>query len=257
MALQLRFLLTSKCSARCAYCHNEGQSKAGNLLSLETIRQILQELADHGVIPDEIVLSGGEPTLHKEVGEIARLCQATGAHVSMDSHGGHPKLLAAALPYLDELKLHIDSFDAAKQQASMGIALDEVLTSIRLAQQYPLQLCTNHPLADAENTRHFVGRAREVGIDCKIIELFGNAEGCVPLDSMGWAGMGYRQQADGHWLHENSRHQLFTKRCGGEHNPEDALFIGADGIRRSLKGVIIGQAQQFSIRMVRGALQAA
>ena len=253
MALKIRFLLTSRCTATCAYCHNEGQGKQGaSLLRLNTIQHILDTLAAANIVPDEIILSGGEPTLHKQVGEIARRCKATGTHVSMDSHVGHPQLLQAALPYLDELKMHIDSFDAATQYASMGINIDDVLTSIRYAQQFPaLQLRVNHPLHDVPKTAAFVSRARELGVDCKVIEMFGMETCTVNLRTVNWANLGYNRQACGDWLHANGTHRVFHKRCGAEHNTtDDTLFIGADGIRRALDSAVIAQADDFQREML-------
>jgi len=251
MAFQLRFLLTSQCTATCAYCHNEGQAKAASLLRLETIEGILAELKAHGRVPGEIVLSGGEPTLHKRLEEIARLCKATGAHVSMDSHGGHPNLLRAALPYLDELKIHVDSFDALEQKASMGIEIDNVLESIRLAKRFPLTLRANHPLKCARKTEAFITKARTLGIDCKIIEMFGLDLPGPALHALDLAGQGYARQADGPWLHHNSSHRVFTKRCGASHNKlANSLFVGFDGIRRSVDGVRIAHPDAFSIDML-------
>lgn len=64
MALKIRFLLTSRCTATCAYCHNEGQSKQGaSLLRFSIIKHILDTLTAAHIMPSEIVLSGGEPTL--------------------------------------------------------------------------------------------------------------------------------------------------------------------------------------------------
>ena len=105
--LKVRFPLTGRCTARCAYCHNEGQAKAA---ALETA----------GRLPDEIILSVGEPTLSRELGAIARLGKSPGAMMSLDTLAGHPKLLEAALPYLDEIKIHIDSFDPVMQRRRMG-----------------------------------------------------------------------------------------------------------------------------------------
>ena len=78
----------------------------------------------------EIILSGGEPTLHPQLAEIAQRCKATGALVSINTHGAHPGLLERALPWVDELKLHIDSFDPQRQKHSMGLSIDKVLQSI-------------------------------------------------------------------------------------------------------------------------------
>lgn len=253
MALKIRFLLTSRCTATCGYCHNEGQGKQGaSLLPLATVQHILDTLAAEQIVPTEIILSGGEPTLHKQVGEIARRCKATGAYLSMDSHVGHPQLLKAALPYLDELKMHIDSFDAATQYASMGIDIQQVLTSIELAQQFPaLQLRVNHPLHDVKETAAFVQHTRELGVDCKVIEMFGQDHCSVNLRTVHWENLGYHHQADGEWLHANGKHRVFHKRCGAEHNMTDnTLFIGADGVRRALDGAVIGTAANFNLNML-------
>lgn len=254
MALKIRFLLTSRCTATCAYCHNEGQGKQGaSLLRLSSIQRVLAKLAEAHIVPAEIVLSGGEPTLHKQVGEIARRCHATGAHISMDTHAGHPTLLQPALPYVHELKMHIDSFDPMSQRHSMGIEINEVLTSISHAKQYPdLQVRVNHPLRDVPETAAFVSRARELGVDCKVIEMFG-LDSCqtVNLRTVNWENLGYSYQTCGDWLHRDGKHRVFHKRCGAEHNPEeDTLFIGADGIRRSLDGEVIGTADTFNINML-------
>lgn len=252
MALKIRFLLTSRCTATCAYCHNEGQAKQGaSVLRLQHIQSILDTLADAAIVPDEIILSGGEPTLHKQVGEIAKRCKATGAHLSMDSHAGHPQLLQAALPHLDELKLHLDSFDAEEQQRSMGIQLSEVLTSIRLAQTFPaLQLHFNHPMQEIKTTAKFVHHARELGVNCKVIEMFGLQQCSISLRSMNWENLGYHAQNTGEWLHHNGTHRVFHKRCGAEHNNEHTLFIGADGVRRALDGAVIGTAEAFNLNLL-------
>lgn len=252
MALKIRFLLTSRCTATCAYCHNEGQGTQGtSLLRLSTIQHILDTLAAANIVPDEIILSGGEPTLHKHVGKIAQQCKATGTRVSMDSHAGHPQLLQAALPYLDELKLHVDSFDADQQKRSMGLDLNEVLTSIQLAQAFPaLQLHFNHPLQDVQDTAEFVKQARGLGVNCKVIEMFGEKQCSINLRSMNWSNLGYQQQSNSDWLHANGIHRVFHKRCGAEHNNDNTLFIGADGIRRALDGSVISTAEKFHINLL-------
>ena len=125
--LKLRFLLTSACTARCGYCHNEGQAKDNTQLSIQTIRHVLDTLAAGNRQISEVVLSGGEPTLHPQLAQIAQRCKATGALVSINTHGAHPGLLERALPWIDELKLHIDSFNSQRQKQSMGLSIDKGL----------------------------------------------------------------------------------------------------------------------------------
>lgn len=234
MSLSVRFLLTNNCSAHCGYCHNEGQEVGKKFLSLSMIEEFLNNLHKNGNTPSEIILSGGEPTLHPMVGEIASFCKKHCAFVSMDTHGGHPKRLIKALPYLSELKLHIDSFDAEEQMTSMGINIKKSLESIDLAKNFPLNLLVNHPLRDAEKTISFVKRAREIGVNCKIIELFGNDSVMVPLAEIYLENMGYINQDTGHWLHSEDNHHIFTKRCGSKYNLSETYFVGVDGVRRYL-----------------------
>jgi organic radical activating enzyme len=234
MSLKVRLLLTDKCSAHCAYCHNEGQAQGRAFLSVDTIAAFLDDLYAKNRIPSEIILSGGEPTLHPQVGDVARLCKERGVVVSMNTHGGHPGRLIKALPYLDELKLHIDSFDADEQRLSMGIKLDRSLESIALAKTYPLTLRVNHPLVSVAKTSAFVKRARELQIDCKIIEMFGEDMLSTPLVSMNWDALGYVDQGDGRWSHHDGMHQVFAKRCGRQHNLDETYFVSVSGVRTGL-----------------------
>lgn len=246
---KIRFLLTSACSARCAYCHNEGQSKEPALLRTKSIVDILERLMKSGNMPDEIVLSGGEPTLHKNLGEIARLCKETGCYVSMDSHAGHPQLLEKALPFLDEIKIHIDSFNPEKQRQSMGIEIQHVLASVQLAQMFPnLKLIANHPLVNVQDTVDFVRRARNLRIHCKIIEIFKYGMAAI----VHWGQLGYTQQNTKSWLHQDGTHRLFTKQCDAKHNPNDTLFVGADGVRWAIDHPSIGMPEAFEANWLMG-----
>lgn len=238
--LKLRLLLTNRCTARCAYCHNEGQNTEGHaLLNLEMVKDILQQLQILGVKPQEFILSGGEPTLHKDVAGIARLCQTTGAHISMDSHLGHPVLLKKALPFVNELKVHLDSFDADIQYQSMRIHLADVLHSLKIAKQFPnLDIKLNHPMGDFIQTAQFIKQARLLNVNCKIIELF-QQDHSIPLNTINWKALGY-QQHENYWLHQNGAHKVYHKRCDAESNRhENTLFIGVEGIRFSVDGDIM------------------
>lgn len=67
--VKIRFLLTSACTARCGYCHNEGQAKDNTQLPLQAITHVLDTLAAGNRQVSEIILSGGEPTLHPQLAQ--------------------------------------------------------------------------------------------------------------------------------------------------------------------------------------------
>ncbi len=251
MHLKLRFLLTNACSARCAYCHNEGQQKASDRLDLAAIEHLLDTLADGGVDVSEIVLSGGEPTLHPQLPEIARRCKASGALVSINTHGGHPTKLAPALPWLDELKIHVDSFDPQRQRASMGIGIAKVRQSITAAKDHGnLQLFINHPLQSLDEASAVIDAARALAVDVKLIELLDTTCGQPLLQQLPWAALGYRPTGNGSWRHIHGTHRVLTRRCGQSGGETVELFVGPDGIRRNLQTPILGAAEAFSLDML-------
>jgi pyruvate-formate lyase-activating enzyme len=249
--LKLRFLLTSACTARCGYCHNEGQAKDNTQLSLAAISHVLSTLAAGQRPVDEIILSGGEPTLHPQLAEIAQLCKASGAVVSINTHGAHPGLLKRALPWIDELKLHIDSFNPQRQKQSMGLSIDKVLQSIEASRQQPgLRTVVNHPLQSLSEACEVVATTRQLGVECKLIELLDTPQASPKLPDMPWAELGYRPIAPGLWQHGQCLHTVMARRCSSHASPASTVFIGADGVRRDLLSENLGHADAFSLSML-------
>jgi len=249
--LKLRLLLTSDCTARCGYCHNEGQPKDKSRLSLADITHVLNTLAAGQVRVDEIILSGGEPTLHPQLPEIAQLSKASGACVSINTHGAHPGLLRRALPWIDELKLHIDSFDPQRQKHSMGLSIDKVLQSIEASRQHPgLRTVVNHPLQSLEEASEVMATTRQLGVECKLIELLDTAQACPQLPDMPWAALGYLPTSPGLWQHRHCGHRVMARRCNNHHTFATDIFIGADGVRRQLLGENLGSAGLFNLDML-------
>ena len=229
-----RFLLTGKCTATCDYCHNEGQSKSARQLTFNNIKAFIEPLERNNNLPYEVVLSGGEPTLHKHLASIAAYLKSKHIYVSMDSHLGHPKLLAPALPYLDELKVHLDSFDARIQQNSMGIPLATVLESIAIAKHHPLKLVLNHPVTGHQETLDFIEQAQALAVDCKLIELFDQAKE-IPLNQIDFKALGYIAENHKTLKHVTNNHRIYLKQCGHQANAnEKTLFLGWEGVRHSL-----------------------
>lgn len=254
MPLKIRLLLTNACSARCAYCHNEGQKKASDWLDLAAIGHLLDTLAGGGVCVSEIVLSGGEPTLHPQLPEIARRCKATGAWVSINTHAGHPTKLVPVLPWLDELKIHVDSFDPQRQRASMGIGIDKVRQSIVAAKDHRnLQLFVNHPMQSLDEACAVIDAARALAVDVKLIELLDTSCGQPRLQQLPWAELGYQSTGEGSWLHVDGAHRVLTRRCVQSVGETVELFVGPDGIRRDLQTPILNAAEAFSLDMLPAA----
>lgn len=84
-------IFTSGCNMNCIYCHNRQLiSKCSDLLCEEEIIQFLQKR--RGLI-DGVVLSGGEPTLQKDLLYFARKIKDLGFKLKLDTNGTRPEVL--------------------------------------------------------------------------------------------------------------------------------------------------------------------
>ncbi|MCA1828255.1 MAG: radical SAM protein [Myxococcales bacterium] len=79
------FVRFTGCDLRCGYCDTEYAFYGGTAMSRE---EILNEVSKH---PARFVcLTGGEPTLQKELPELARELLDRGYRVSLETHGQRP-----------------------------------------------------------------------------------------------------------------------------------------------------------------------
>jgi len=83
------------CNFRCRYCHaGDLLEDGGEFLPLEGIFDYISR--QEGWI-DGVVLSGGEPTLHPGLGDLAREIKSRGLGVKLDTNGTMPGVLRALL----------------------------------------------------------------------------------------------------------------------------------------------------------------
>ncbi len=71
----LRLSLTDRCNFRCSYCSVSNYEDGDRILSRPEIRRVVAAFAGLGV--RRVRLTGGEPTLRREVVEIAADVRAT------------------------------------------------------------------------------------------------------------------------------------------------------------------------------------
>lgn len=232
MYRQLRLLLTSRCSARCAYCHNEGQRNEAGYLPFAVIEKHFATWQAAAMRFDEVVLSGGEPTLHPQIALIAQLCRAAGGKVSINTNGAHPRRLEAALPWLDEVKIHLDSFDAKQQYAAMAIPLERTLATVAVVQRHHVPLLLNHPIGSAEESLAFVEAAACRGLDCKLIALLGQSLPEALVQSL--RTKGYVEEAPNEWRQSISGHRVMLRTCQPGSNRQ-TIFVDANGVRLGLE----------------------
>jgi pyruvate formate lyase activating enzyme len=99
-------LFTPGCNLRCPYCHNWRivVDPKPPFLNEETALKILEERKR---FVDAVVVTGGEPTLHKELPKFLKKLKERGFLVKLDTNGFYPDVLKECLPYVDYVALDI------------------------------------------------------------------------------------------------------------------------------------------------------
>jgi pyruvate formate lyase activating enzyme len=99
-------LFTPGCNLRCPYCHNWRIiiEPKPPFLNDETTLKILEERKR---FVDAVVVTGGEPTIHRELPKFLRKLKEKGFLVKLDTNGIKSRALEECLPYVDYVALDV------------------------------------------------------------------------------------------------------------------------------------------------------
>lgn len=85
-------VFTPYCTMRCTYCHNRHiLGKEAQLLEEQAVLEYLEKRKD---MLDAVVVSGGEPTLQKNLPQFISLLRNMGFLIKLDTNGSNPKMLS-------------------------------------------------------------------------------------------------------------------------------------------------------------------
>ncbi len=86
-------VFTGACNMRCPFCHNA-------VLVIDAVHQpiveeqyVLDYLNKRKGIIDGLCITGGEPTLQKDLDKFIEKCRETGVKIKLDSNGTNPEML--------------------------------------------------------------------------------------------------------------------------------------------------------------------
>lgn len=99
-------LFTPDCNLRCPFCHNWRivLDPKPPFLNEETVIQILEKRKK---FVDAVVITGGEPTMHKEIPKFLKKLKEKGFSVKLDTNGFFPEVLKECLAYVDYVALDV------------------------------------------------------------------------------------------------------------------------------------------------------
>jgi pyruvate formate lyase activating enzyme len=99
-------LFTPGCNLRCPFCHNWRIviDPKPPFLNEENTFKILESRKR---FVDAVVVTGGEPTLHKELPKFLKKLKDKGFTVKLDTNGFYPQVLEECLAYVDYVALDV------------------------------------------------------------------------------------------------------------------------------------------------------
>lgn len=173
----LRLSLTDRCTLRCAYCRfDEGICPKTKELSSDELIMLTEACVDLGV--KRVRLTGGEPTLRKDIVEIVRgIAGLPGLEdLSMTTNGQMFSKMAQDLKDAGLMRLNI-SMDSLKPEVFeklTGGSLQKVLDSIQIATELgfsPIKInCVLMRGINDNEVDDFIALAGKYKIDVRFIE---------------------------------------------------------------------------------------
>src|SRR5690349_6958820 len=116
----LRVSVTNRCGMACEFCHAEGQFAAEDVVTPEQIEMTVKVGAAFGI--RHVKLTGGEPTLRRELPEIIERSKRWAEEVSMVTAGYTLPTMAHTLREagLDRVNISVHSPDDATHARVIG-----------------------------------------------------------------------------------------------------------------------------------------
>jgi pyruvate formate lyase activating enzyme len=99
-------LFTPGCNLRCPFCHNWriAANPQPPFLQEAAALEILEKRKKY---VDAVVITGGEPCMHKELPKFLAKLKERGFHVKLDTNGFYPDVLEECLAYVDFVAMDV------------------------------------------------------------------------------------------------------------------------------------------------------
>jgi pyruvate formate lyase activating enzyme len=123
-------LYTPGCNLRCPFCHNWRivVDPQPPFMTEETALEILE---DRKKYVDAVVVTGGEPTIHKETPRFLKKLRERSFMVKLDTNGLDSRALEECLPYVDYVALDVKT-SLDKYKCLGAKETDELLRTIEI-----------------------------------------------------------------------------------------------------------------------------
>lgn len=189
------------CNMWCSHCsiallRKRSRDGAARLLDIPTVKRVFDEADAYGLA--QMGISGGEPTLFKDLPELVRAIGPDRFHIQLDTNGWRMTPTMAAMVKqlgIDKVQISLDGFDAKAHddfRRKPG-SYERCIKAIAACQQFdlPVQVCTvvDHARAQTDDLERFLQMMRYMGVSTSVhyVKPTGELEGhtetlCTPED---------------------------------------------------------------------------
>ncbi len=127
-------IFTQGCNFNCGYCQNSGLIAHENAFLIDE-QEVLDYLDKRKKVIDGIVISGGEPTVQKDLISFIKKVKEKGVLIKLDTNGSNPKVLKEIIDnkLVDYIAMDIKhSFDLYDKITFVKTKIDALKESIKL-----------------------------------------------------------------------------------------------------------------------------
>lgn len=98
----ISIVVTHECNRNCPFCIDRNRGKV-EFIMLSDVKKALRFAKEKNI--KDILLVGGEPTLHKDIVQIAKICQKEGLNVVLTSNFDNLEKIYELDPYVDSFNM--------------------------------------------------------------------------------------------------------------------------------------------------------
>ncbi len=172
----LRYLqlhITEKCNLNCAHCYLG--EKNHHDMKLSTIARVLEEFSHYGF---KVLITGGEPLLHKNFWDVLKLASDLPLKVEVLSNGTliTPEVALGLSKYADQVQISLDGLkeghEAIRGQGTFQITVEGMMNANEFM---PVSCAT---MIHSKNLKEFdamEGMLKEMGVNEWILDIPSNA----------------------------------------------------------------------------------
>lgn len=163
-------IVTERCCWQCAYCGNSDPE--GYHATTDELLTLIRKLAQAGT--QRLLLTGGEPLLRKDLGDLVRFASEQGMQVTLNTSGYHLDQHLDEIRELAAITISLDGPEAFNDQARGAGNYQAAVAAIRMAQEkkIPVSIAAVVRKGTAEHVDEFLDLAGQLNVKVYFQPMF-------------------------------------------------------------------------------------